>query len=487
MGYIEGHRRDQILLFPEAMEEYISEDHPVRFIDAFVESLEMGILGFHRAICPKVGRSPYDPKDMIRLYIYGYLNRIRSSRCLEKESHRNLELMWLLRKLQPDFKTIADFRKDNGTALRNVCRQFIWLCRQMELFGGELVAIDGSKFKAVNSLRRSYTQRFVEKRLQEIEAQIQKYLEDLEHADTQEAAVEKKYTREQLQEMIQDLQQQQGSSQKRLKEMETQGKTQVCLTDEDSRVMPNHGRKEPCYNVQTVVDAKYKLIVTHEVTQEASDTNLLTPMALEAKEVLGVETLGVVADKGYYNREQVQQCQEKGITCYIPLPKEHPPKKGLYTQEQFVYDVQNDCYRCPAGEVLTYQGQTKTSKQIRYHYRTKACEGCPLKAKCTTARQRNVYRTSQDCIKEALRQRMKKHPEMMQKRKCLSEHPFGSLKQWMNQGYFLTRKLEHVQTEMSLSILAYNLKRVMKIIGVKDLLAAFGSVVFPQYTLLKAA
>lgn len=487
MGYIAGQPRDQITLFPEAMEEYVTAENPVRFIDAYVENLDVVHLGFQRATLPRVGRSPYHPKDLIRLYIYGYLNRVRTTRTLEKESQRNLELMWLMRRLQPDYKTIGDFRKDNKKALQGVCREFIVLCRQMQLFGGELLAIDGSKFKAVNSSKQSYTQSYCTKHVEQIEEQVKQYLDSLEQADAQEDLVEKECTSEQLQQKIQFLQQNKQYYQGLLEEMQQTGKTQICLTDEDSRMMLHHGRIEPCYNVQTVVDAKHKLIVAHEVTQDTCDKNLLAPMAIAAQEILEVESLAVVADKGYYNREQVQHCEDQNITCYVSVPEETPSQKGLYTQDQFTYDAASDSFQCPAGATLTYRGQSKTQGQIRWIYKTEACEGCPLKAKCTTANQRIVNRTNQDHIKHTLRQRMKQYPEMMHHRRCLSEHPFGSLKQWMNQGFFLTKGLEQVQTEMSLSILAYNLKRVLKIMGVKNMLVTLASLEPLPQTLLQAA
>ena len=477
MSYIQGADRAQALLFPEVLDEYVTEDNPVRFLDAFVDSLDLSTLGFQRATAKDTGRPPYQPGDLLRLYLYGYLNRLRSSRRLEQETHRNVELMWLLRKLQPDFKTIADFRKDNLDALKQVCREFTRLCRKLELFGGELVAIDGSKFRAVNSKRRNYSERKLRHTLAEIDAKIDSYLRQLDEADAAEADSTRP-TATQLQEKIDQLKQRHAKNAQLLGQLQTNGQSQVSLTDPDARSMKVGQSTEVCYNVQTAVDARHKLIVDHQVTNAVTDLGQLTPMALQAKQTLGVEKLEAVADMGYYWGAQVKECAEAGITCYIPKPLTSAnTHQGLFGKERFVYDVGRDCYRCPAGQELSYRSSSfELGRAIRY-YRAplSACRACALKAQCTRNKEaRRISRWEHEGLLEQMQQRVAAQPEKMKRRKALAEHPFGTIKRWMDMGYFLMRGLKKVGAEMSLTVLAYNLKRAISILGVLKLIEAVG-------------
>ncbi len=319
MSYIEGVARNQLILFPESIDDYIEEDNPIQFIDAFVDNLDLQELGFRYLPPETIGQPPYNPADMLKLYIYGYLNRVRSNRCLEKETHRNIELMWLLKKLSPDFKTIADFRKDNKKAIKKVCQEFTLLCKRLDLFGGELVAIDGSKFKAVNSKKRNFNEAKLEKAIKEIDEKVDDYLAELEDNDQEEAHVSRPDA-EDIRARVMMLKERGRKYRELLARLKESSETQISLTDPDSRAMLNNQRVEVCYNVQTTVDSRHKLIIDHEVTNKATDHDQLSQMSKRAKEILGVDELEVLADKGYYDAKEIKECVENGITPYIPEP-----------------------------------------------------------------------------------------------------------------------------------------------------------------------
>lgn len=476
MKHIEGTSREQALLFPEVMEEYIEENNPVRFMDAFVEGLDLKGLGFRRAEPAETGRPAYHPGDLIRLYIYGYVNRIRSSRLLEKEAQRNVEVMWLIRKLRPDFKTVADFRRDNVEAIKKACREFTLLCKKLELFGGELLGIDGSKFRAVNSKSRNFNEKKLIDLVRRIDEKIGVYLQDLDQCD-RESVVSGQLTKEELQSKIEELQERKGKYQGLLGELEQRGENQVSLTDSESRLMGKSGQKmDVSYNVQTVVDAKHKLIVEHEVVNDGSDQNQLSVMAIRAKETLKVEKMEVVADKGYYDGQEVKKCQEVGIEAYVPRPEvKTSTEDGLFGKEQFIYDAQADCYRCPAGQSLTFRYHVQENGQKIGCYTSSACNHCRLKSLCTRRKKggRKIKRSENEDALEAMVLRMKSHPEKIRRRKTLCEHPFGTFKRGMNAGHFLTKGLAKVRAETSLLVLAYNLKRVINILGVPKMMEAF--------------
>jgi len=477
MQHIDGIDRDQITMFPEALDDYISEDNPVRFVDAFVGSLDLSSLGFRRVIPADTGRPPYHPGDLLRLYIYGYLNRVRSSRRLEKETNRNVELMWLLHRLTPDFKTIADFRRDNLKAIQKVCRSFTLFCRECDLFGGELIAIDGSKFKAVNSRRRNFSKRKLNSFIKKIDQQIEDYLNDLDENDELEAQVHKP-TAEEIQEKIDALKERKGKFGKLLDELEASGETQISLTDPDSRSMPlgqNHGTQVG-YNVQVSVDAKNYLIIDHDVTNDVTDFNQLERMAIRAKEILQVDALDVIADKGYYSGSQIKACLEKGITPTIPKANTSANRKrGLFTKQDFRYDLETDCYRCPAGEIMTFRFQTtEKDRQIKY-YATSSCRACKIKHKCTRNKSgRRITCWVDEDLLDEMQRRIDDHPKLRTRRKAIVEHPFGTIKLSMDQGYFLMKGIPKSSTEMSLSCLTYNIKRVINILGVHKMIEALG-------------
>jgi len=472
MSYVEGASREQRVLFPEALDDYVTEENVVRFIDTFVDGLEMEELGFGRTAPKETGRPPYDPRDLLKLYIYGYINRIRTGRTLERECHRNVELMWLMRKLRPDFKTITDFRKDNRRAFKGVFRQFVMLCKGLGLVSGELVAVDGSKFKAVNSGQRHFTKKKLERRLKELDQKVERYLDEMDRTDGSEkqTAVDK----EDLKQKIERLKERKGRYEEFLKELNQSGQSQVSLTDPDSRAMALTPRGEVSYNVQTAVDSKHHLIVEQEVTNEVLDNHQLFTMAQRIREMLGQDELQVVADMGYYNHEELKQCEEAGITAYVSKPLvSKNTARGLFGKEKFVYEADGDCYRCPAKERLDFRFETQEGdKKFRYYW-TKACPGCALKAQCSTdPRFHRIKRWEHEGVLERLEQRVKANLLILKLRKQLVEHPFGSIKFWNDQRHFLMRGLEKVRAEFSLSTLAYDIKRAMNIVGVKGLLAA---------------
>ncbi len=473
MAHIAGTDRTQAVLLPEVLDDYVRPDNPVRFLDAFVAQLDLAALGFQRAVPAETGRPGYDPGDLLRLYLYGYLHRIRSSRRLEQESHRNVELMWLLRRLTPDFKTIADFRRDHPKALKGGCREFLVLCRRLDRFGGELLAIDGSTFRAVNARDRSYTPARLATLQRDIDRTITRYLRDLERQDQAEAGTEGP-SADALREKIAALQQRRTRYEGLRQELAASGETARSLTDPDSRPMMSGGRIEVCYHVQTAVDAKHKLLVAADVTNAAGDRDQLSPMAAAAPQALGSATPVVVADQGYHHGTEIQRCLDAGLTPLGPRPLTSANAAlGLYTKDDFVHDEAHDVSRCPAGETLTYRTTTVELGRTIKNYRTSACGRCALKPRCTRNRDgRKLTRWVDEHLLEDMEERLRREPELFRQRKELSEHPFGTMKRAMDQGYFLLKGLRKVRGEFSLTALAYNLKRVFNLLGVPRLMEA---------------
>jgi transposase len=468
MGYVEGSSREQVVMFPEVMDDYVSGENPVRFVEAFVNQLEVGALGFNKAEPEERGRPAYDPRDLLKLYIYGYVNEIRSSRKLERETKRNVELMWLMRKLTPDHKTIANFRKDNRQALPQVFRQFTGLCRELDLYGRELVGIDGSKFRAVNGKDRNFSEGKLNKRLQWIEEKIEKYLQALQEADAVENE-ESEVSAAELQAKIAQLRLRQGTYEGLKQQLDESGEKQISLTDADSRLMKSRQGHHVSYNVQVAVDDKHKLVADYAVTNAENDVNCLAAVARGAQKELGVEQLQVCADRGYYNTAQIKECEDAKIEVYMERPR---PKQiaGIFPLERFVYDAQQDVYECPAGKRLSFRVLDK-EKQVRCYW-TEACHRCPLKSQCTTGKgPRKIKRPVGQDAADRMFQRVAQKPELLQLRKELVEHPFGSIKRWMRQDHFLMRGQEKVTAESSLTFLAYNLKRAIRVLGVETLIA----------------
>ena len=467
-----GHDRAQVLLLPETVENYVAADNPVRFIDAFVAALDLHALGFAKAIPACTGAPPYHPGDLLRLYLYGYLHRVRSSRALERECHRNLELLWLLRKLAPDFKTIADFRRDHRAGFKAVHRQFHLRCHQLQLFGGELVAIDGTKLAAVNARDRNYNEKKLQELLARADARLAEYLQQLDAGDTAEGS-EEKLTRAELEKKIAALQEKQAWHEELLGRLEEEEEKQLSTTDPDARKMHAAQGTVIGYNAQSAVDAQHKLIVAEDVTNEGTDVQQLAAVAQEAQATLAVETLAVVADPGYYNNAEVSRCVERGITPYIrKADTSANTARGLYAKKDFTYDPEKDIYVCPAGTELTHRFKTyELGRALRY-YRTRACAQCPLKEQCTRNQSRTITREEDEGLMDAMAARVQQHPEKLRQRKALVEHPFGTIKRWFGYTYFLVKGLENVRTEWTLMTLAYNLKRVLNLVSFPELMAA---------------
>jgi transposase len=478
MNYIAGTDRGETLLLPEALEDYITPENPVRFIEAFVAQLDLGQEGFRNAQMRETGRPPYDPGDLLRLYLYGYLNRVRSSRGLEREAGRNLELIWLLRKLRPDFKTIADFRRDNAPGIKAVCREFTLLCRKLELFGGELVAIDSTKIKAQNAKGRNYSAAKLQALLVEVEKKVSAYLEELDQSDAQETSnaqvVGPRLSVAELKEKIAQLEKRKSELKALAQDVEAGGQSQVSLTDPESRAMSMGRGSTIGYNVQTAVDAKHSLIVATEVTNTTSDLGALGTMALQAQEALGAEQLNVVADKGYYNGKEVLLCDTIGVTAYIAKPLTSAnTAQGLYGKESFQYDARNNCYHCPAGKKLTYRFSTNEKGRAISYYRASECQACPLKSQCTRNKEnRTITRAAFEEVQEKMAERVAQNPGLMRRRKAIIEHCFGTIKRSLGYDYFLCRGKRAVSTEVNLTVLAYNLKRACNLVGVQNLIAA---------------
>src|SRR5712671_1870389 len=473
--FIDGEDRMQQALLPHCLDDYVSEDSPVRVVDVFIDELDLAALGFSGVVPEATGRPSYHPATLLKIYLYGYLNQVQSSRRLEREARRNIEMMWLTGKLAPDFKTIADFRRDNGDAIRAVCRQFVMLCRGIGLIGGATVAVDGSKFKAVNNRDKNYTVAKVIGRMEQVNASIARYLRALDQADREESDIaEDKSAR--LKEKIAGLRRQMQA----LKEMEQTVQDapdqQVSLTDPDARSMATSGKGTATvgYNVQIAVDAQHHLIVAHEVINQGYDRHQLAPMAFKAQEATGCEQVTALADRGYFSGDQVLSCEGTGVAPVVPKTlTSSGAKRGFFTRQDFIYDAEHDHYTCPAGAKLSkiHRRVDHTEDFDRYRHLS-ACFTCPLKSRCTPTKLRRIKRWENEDVLDRMQARLDRMPEAMGVRRQTVEHPFGTLKAWMGATHFLTRTLDKVRTEMSLHVLAYNLKRMITIFGVGPLMAA---------------
>jgi transposase/macrodomain Ter protein organizer (MatP/YcbG family) len=474
--FVRGADRSQMTLLPECLDDWVGEDNPVHVIEAFVDALDLPALGFEGAIAKATGRPSYHPAVLLRLYIYGYLNCVQSSRRLEREAGRNVELMWLLGRLVPDHKTIADFRKENGAAIRKVCARFVALCRSMGLLRGTSVAVDGSKFKAVNNRDKNFTQAKMARRMAQIEESIARYLHQLDSADRQEPseAVLTKATR--LNEKIARLKQEMGRLAGLDAKMREAPDQQISLTDPDARSMATSGRGSGVvgYNVQVAVETEHHLIVTHDVINVGNDRAQLAPMAKEAKETLQVETLDVIADRGYFDGEQIRECVEAGVTVTLPKPLTSGAKAdGRFGKQDFAYLSERDAYRCPAGQILPYHySNVENGMELRRYWSTAACKACAIKSCCTPSKERRVSRWVHEHLIEDVQRRLDANPEAMRTRRETVEHPFGTIKARMGATHFLMKRLPNVAAEMALHVLAYNLTRVMNIVGRAALIAA---------------
>ncbi len=473
--FVEGQARRQATLLPECLDDFVTEDNPVRVIEVFIDELDLGAIGFAGVVPEATGRPSYHPAVLLKIYVYGYLNRVQSSRRLEREAGRNIELMWLTGRLAPDFKTIADFRRDNGPAIRAVCSQFVALCRCLNMFINAVVAIDGSKFKAANNCDKNYTVAKVARRMEQVDASIIHYLAALDRADREDSNVpEARVSR--ISEKIAGLRRQMRS----LKEMEGQVAAapdqQVSLTDPDARSMATSGKGTGIvgYNVQTAVDAEHHLIVAHEATNLGHDRTQLVPMGGLAQQTPGGGEITVLADCGYFNGDQVLACEDTGVLPCIPRTNTSGRVAlGRFTREDFVCDAAKDHYTCPAGQILSKGAVRSDRRDDIDHYRhLSACLTCALKPRCTEDKTKRFKRWQHEGVLDAVQARLERMPDAMAVRRQTVEHSFGTLKAWMESTHFLTRTLSKVRTEMSLHVLAYNVKRMIAILGTGALIQA---------------
>jgi len=473
MAYIEGHARDQALLLPASVEDYVAADSPVRFIDAFVDDLDLGEARFVRAQPKATGRPGYDPADMLKLYLYGYLNRVRSSRRLEAEATRNLELIWLLRGLRPDYKTIADFRRDNRISFKAVFRAFVTLCRKLDLFGRELLAVDGTRLKAVNNPGRNFSRDKLARYMAVADERLEEYLAELDAIDRGEDG-HGPGRGEALAAKIARLRERRQAQQAMLDQLTASGESQISLTDPDARAMVTGQKTTVGYNAQVAVDARHKLIVEQHVTNAATDMGLLAITAGAAREALDVERIDAVADMGYYKGEDIEACEAAGITPYVARPERGSAvANGRFPKERFTYDPAADAYHCPGGQLLDTRYRSVTRGHVSIQYSSPAaCAACTIRARCTGGRWRRINRWENEAVLERMAKRLAARPDILNVRRETVEHPFGSIKQWMNQGAFLMRGLEKVSAEFSLTAFAYNLRRAITIIGIPDMMRA---------------
>jgi len=484
--HVNGTHRDQTVLFPNTVDQYVEKENPVRFIDAFIGSLNLEKLGFKHSILAETGRPSYDPSDLLKLYIYGYLNQVRSSRKLEKECHRNLEVIWLMKKLAPDHKTIADFRKDNVDCIKPVFKEFVYLCRSLDLYGAQLVAIDGTKFKAVNSKSNNLNEKTVALRLKQTEEKIAKYLKEMDKNDTADANENESVKDEELKQKIDKLEEEKQRYEQVQNQMKATGQKEVSLVDPDSRLMRvDSQRLEVGYNIQTSVDAKRHLIVDFDVINNSTDHHQLVKDAMAAKQMLDVDQLDVVSDKGFYVEKDLRDCEAEGLRVFMPIPavvnphmRFGVPEPEFYT-DLFAYDSVRDVYTCPAGWEMGFWKRSSKGKDVGGRlYRNRSCFSCSLRERCTkNKRGRIIYRSEYEGSVERLRARLESSEGKMnlRLRRMLVEHPFGTMKRAFNQGYLLLKGLRKVKGEVGFTMLAYNMRRAINILGVGLLIALLKS------------
>jgi transposase len=474
MSHIEGVSRSQTLLLPEAVDDYVGADNPVRFINAFVDELDLEKAGFERVHAKATGRPGYDPADLLKLYIYGYLNRVRSSRRLEAETHRNIEVMWLLRRLTPDFKTIADFRRDNRKAFRQVFREFVVVCRELDLFGRELLAVDGTRLKAVNNKDRNFTKAKLRRELTRSDERLARYLKELDEADQDDDSGPGGGSIDQLQEKIKAIKERRDQLLSYRAQLDESGEDQLSLTDPDARAMHATSRVGVGYNIQIAVDVKHKLIVEQQVHNKVSDLGLLTETAVAARQDLMVDQIDTVADKGYFKIEDIAACEAAGIVPYVPKPQRGSAvSNGFFAKDDFRYDAESDVYICPGNQRL----EPRRNRKIRDiglidYTNPAACKACKLRVRCTKGKFRRITRYEGEEVLDKMAVRLTARPEVLSQRRESVEHPFGSIKQWMGQKAFLMRRLDNVRAEFSLTALAYNIRRVITLLGIPAMIEA---------------
>ena len=471
--YKHGESRNQSALFPVSLDEYLSEENPVRAIDVYVETLDLAALGFSNS---KIndhasGQPAYPPQGLLKLYLYGYLNRVRSSRLLERECRRNVEVMWLLQKLVPSYKTIADFRKNNSHALRRTHRHFILMCRELALFGGERVAVDGSFFKGNVSAKSFITVERLNREIKQLDIEIESWLTQLDRVDMEEPIDDTLKDDPGLAEKLKTLQEKKTEKEGQLQELKAAGKTQLSRVDKDARLLSKRGQKIQGYNVQIVTDSKHHLLIADEVTTDPTDIEQLHPMATQAREALQVESLEILADAGYYKGTQIQACLNDNITPYVPEPERKSATSGRFKRAEFKYDAEQDVYSCPAEGILkpTSKPHYQNNQWQQCYASLKSdCRCCTIREQCLPPKSKNrrISRSEHEEVLARHLEHMANHPGIMRERSAAVEHPFGTLKRRAGWDHFLLRGLNKVRGEWSLMAWAYNFTRVMNLIGV---------------------
>jgi transposase len=471
MGHVEGDCRDQTVLFAPSLDQVVDRNHPVRVIDAFIDGLDMRALCFSKVAAEATGRPPYKPSDLLKLYVYGYLNQVRSSRRLEREAGRNLEVLWLIRRLSPSFKTIADFRREHPEAIAGVCRAFVGFCRSQSLYGGKVLAVDGSKIEAVASRKQVITPKSLAKKAASIDGKIAEYLASMDQVDREEEAGSEPVVGD-VEAALRALRGRREEVRQQAEQLASEGLSQLVVSEPEARLMrtARHGH-QVAYNAQTAVDARHGLIAAFDLTNEGNDQRLLHPMAELGQQALGVEAVSVVADTGYSSGEQGKLCEAVKITAIVPRAETvNPQGKQYFSRDAFRYDAASDSWECPAGETLTCHQISQSEQQKKYW--TDACAACALKAQCTKANRRVVVRSFHEDAREAMHRRAMADPAWMKLRRELVEHPFGVMKWLMGVPRFLVRGLRKAKAELALTVLAFNMKRVINILGVPALLQA---------------
>lgn len=482
MPYIQGDDRRQPTMFPAILDDYITESNPTRVIDAFVDSLDLAALGFDKTVLAETGRPPYAPNDLLKLFIYGYFNKVRSSRKLETETHRNVEVMWLLNNLKPDNKTISRFRKDNLAAIKRVFDSFVKLCVKMGLYSRQLAAIDGSHFQAVNSKALNYTKIKLQDRINRINNHISEYLTEIEANDDEDS---KTPENENIVEIIAELQSRKINYEKMLESMVESGETQVSLTDPDSRLLIKGTSRKIAYNVITATEGDNALIIDFEVTN-STDVGNMHKLAAKCKAALGVDKLTSLADKGFMSATDIANCLVEGVTANVCMDEESLDfcietdeiceKLTSYTNGRIVHLKNRNICVCPMGEVLYPQCYRKSKRAARY-YNKSACANCTKKCTTSTYDVIDIVMKKSEFSKEFDVKNLKlkqihyvPDKQLLKRRKSIAEHPFGIVKRCLGADYLLMKRFSAVTAEMALAYLAFNMKRVINIIGIDKLM-----------------
>ena len=466
MAYIVGTDRNQSRMITASLDDLIDKDNPVRAIDAYINSLNLSELGFVEYSGTNRGQSPYRRSDLLKLHIYGYLNKIRSSRALEVECRRNIELMWLINAITPDHGTIAGFVKDNHAAFHNTLRNLTLILKGWGLIDGKLIAIDGTKIRAQNSKHNCITQSGLEKKIAYADEQINAYLMAIEKENQNEPEFKEKLK------AYQELKEQYLQQKHELKD---EGLEQKSLTDPDSRRMKNNGSLDICYNVQSVVDAQNHFVIDISTTNDINDQNQLYVMAKDATDLLELDECTVIADTGYYNGTEIKNCIDDGMAVLIKKAKaNNSTKDNEFRKEKFLYDSEQDVYICPTGQRLEFFENTSKNNMKYKKYKCSSCASCIYQDKCTSSKKgRTIQRWEHENVLDAVYEETWKNNDIYKQRRCIVEHPFGTVKRSLGYSYFMRRKKENVDAEAASMFIAYNFKRLLTIFSTRDLVEKF--------------